>query len=150
MPSRKHLSTSIKYRRFRKKYNSILCSVGKKLNFSRRVWCEQYEPKKSTLHSTHIIFSMTQIHRVRFVSEMERHREASTFFRIFFFKNQDQDHDQDQDFTMKFIWKSYSSYIKDTHQIWCRSTNFCENQNSVQDQDHNFTLDFNSRPTFHT
>ena len=35
--SRKHLSTSIKYRRFRKKYNSILCGVGKKLNFSRRV-----------------------------------------------------------------------------------------------------------------
>ena len=37
MPSRKHLSTSIKYCRFRKKYNSILCGVGKKLNFLRRV-----------------------------------------------------------------------------------------------------------------
>ena len=50
MPLRKNSSTSIKYRRFRKKYNSILCGAGKKLNFARRVWCEQYEPKKSTLH----------------------------------------------------------------------------------------------------
>ena len=85
------LSTSIKYRRFRKKYNSILCGVGKKLNFSRRVWCEQYEPKKSTHHTRrkfnfdrllYIIFFMTQIHRVRFASV---NGEASPFFRIFFF-----------------------------------------------------------------
>ena len=25
---------------------------------------------------------------------------------------------------MKFIWKSYSLYTKDTHQIWCRSAKF--------------------------
>ena len=37
---------------YEKKYNSILCGVGKKLNFSRRVWCEQYELKKSTSHTT--------------------------------------------------------------------------------------------------
>ena len=47
---------------------------------------------------------------------------------------------------MKFIWKSYSLYTKDTHQI------FCENQNSVQDadQDYDFSLGFNTRPSFHT
>ena len=39
-----------------------------------------------------------------------------TFFRFFFF--------QDQDFTMKFIGKSYSSYTKDIYQIWCRSAKF--------------------------
>ena len=39
-----------------------------------------------------------------------------TFFKIFFFK--------DQDFTMKFIGESYSLYAKDIHQIWCRSAKF--------------------------
>ena len=39
-------------------------------------------------------------------------------------QDQDQYHDQDQDFTMKFIWKSYSLYTKDTHQIWCRYAKF--------------------------
>ena len=52
MLSKKNLSTSIKYRRFRKKYNNILCGAGKKVNFSRRVWCEQYEPKKSTVYTS--------------------------------------------------------------------------------------------------
>ena len=48
--------------------------MGKELNFSRRVWCEQYEPKKShtRLKSNFdrllIIFLVTQLHRVRFVS----------------------------------------------------------------------------------
>ena len=51
--SRKHLSTSIKYNRFRKKYNIPKCVAGKEWNFLGRVWCEQYEPKKSTLsHKT--------------------------------------------------------------------------------------------------
>ena len=74
MPSRKHFITSSKYSRFWQKYNSILCVAGKKLNLSRRVWCEQYEPKKShtRLKSNFdrllIIFFITQIHRVRFVS----------------------------------------------------------------------------------
>ena len=27
---------------------------------------------------------------------------------------------------MKFIWKSYSLYTKDTHQIWCRSAKFLQ------------------------
>ena len=45
-----------------------------------------------------------------------------TFFRIFFFY--DQDHEQDQDFTMKFIGESDSLYAKDIHQIWCRSKKF--------------------------
>ena len=47
-----------------------------------------------------------------------------TFFRIFFFLDQDQDHEQDQDFTMKFIGESSSLYAKDIHQIWCRSAKF--------------------------
>ena len=57
-----------------KKNNSILCVAGKEINFSRRVWCEQYEPKKShtRLKSNFdrllIIFFITQIHRVRTVS----------------------------------------------------------------------------------
>ena len=68
IPSRKHLSTSIKYSRSWKKYNSILCVAGKELNFSRRVSCELYEPKKShtRLKSNFdhllIIFFITQIH----------------------------------------------------------------------------------------
>ena len=68
----------------------MLCVAGKGLNFSRRVWCEQYEPKKShtrlgtrrdtrheTRHETRqvdrllIVFFITQIHRVRFVSVNE-------------------------------------------------------------------------------
>ena len=59
----------------RKKYNSILPALrGKELNFSRRVWCEQYKPKKSytrlksNVNRLLIIFFITQIHRVRFVS----------------------------------------------------------------------------------
>ena len=54
-----------------------------------------------------------------------------TCFRFFF-----QDHDQDQDYTMEFIWKSYSLYTKDTHQIWCRfakflwQSNFCSGSGS--------------------
>ena len=41
--------------RFRKKYNSILYVAGKELNFLRQVWCEQYEPKNSTLsHETKV------------------------------------------------------------------------------------------------
>ena len=47
-----------------------------------------------------------------------------TFFRIFFFQDQDQVHVQDQDSTMKFIGVSYFSYPKDIHQIWCRSAKF--------------------------
>ena len=39
-----------------------------------------------------------------------------TFFRIFFF--------QDQDFTIKFIGESYSLYAKDIHQIWYRFAKF--------------------------
>ena len=60
--------------------NIIVYYAGKELNFSRRVWCEQYEPKKShtRLKSNFdrllIIFLITQIHRVRFVSV---NREAS-------------------------------------------------------------------------
>ena len=56
------------------KYNSILCVARKKLNFSRRVWCEQYEPKnshtrlKSNFDRFLIIFFITRIHRVRFGS----------------------------------------------------------------------------------
>ena len=57
-----------------KKNNSILCSVGKKLDFLGQVWCEYYEAKKSTLHITrdkspistaclYIIFFITQIHK---------------------------------------------------------------------------------------
>ena len=62
----------------------------------------------------YIIFFMTQIHRVRFLSvNGEASRGIDFFQNIFFFK--------DQDFIMKFIWQSYSLYTKDTHQIWCRS-----------------------------
>ena len=52
-----------------------------------------------------------------------------TFFRVFF-QDQDQDHDQNQDFTMKFIKKSYASYTKDTHQIWCRAAKFLSKSKS--------------------
>ena len=52
-----------------------------------------------------------------------------TFFR-FFFWDQVQDPDQDQDVTMKFIGKSYSSYTKDTYQIWCRSSKFLSKSKS--------------------
>ena len=48
--------------------------AGKELNFSGRVWCEQYEPKKSTLsHKTKVQFRPLAVNHifhntVRFVS----------------------------------------------------------------------------------
>ena len=100
------------------------------------MWAVWAEEKYLTHHTRqkfnfdrllYIIFFMTQIHRVRFVSvneEVSRGIERHRIFSEFFFQDQDQDHDQDQDFTMKFIWKSYSLCTKDTHQIWCRSAKF--------------------------
>ena len=43
---------------------------------------------------------------------------------------------------MKINNKSYALCTKDTHQISCRSSKFCENHNPVQDQDqdHDFTF----------
>ena len=65
MPSRKHFSTSNKPSRLRKKYNSILCVAGKELNFSRRVWCEQYKSKKSTLsHETKVQFRSLAVYHI--------------------------------------------------------------------------------------
>ena len=57
----------------------MLCNKEKKLDFLRRVWCEAYEPKTSTLHITrdespisplaaHHIFYIRDTWRVRFVS----------------------------------------------------------------------------------
>ena len=43
----------------------VLCAAGKELNFSRRVWCEQYEPKKSTLsHETKVQFRPLAIYHI--------------------------------------------------------------------------------------
>ena len=65
MTSRKYFSTSIKPGRLRKKYNSILCVAGKELNFSRRVWCEQYKSKKTTLsHETKVQFRPLAVYHI--------------------------------------------------------------------------------------
>ena len=50
---------------------------------------------------------------------------------------------------MKFINKSYALYIKDTHQIWCRSAKFLRESKFSGSKDQDFTLDFNTRPTFY-
>ena len=96
----------------------------------------------------YIIFSMTQIHRVRFVSV---NGEASrgidffqNFFRIFFFNIRIR--------ISISLWISFEKVIlyilkRDT-KFGVAPQSFCENQNTVQDQDqdHYFTLDFNTRP----
>ena len=39
--------------------------MGKELNFSRRVWCEQYEPKESTLsHETKVQFRPLAVYHI--------------------------------------------------------------------------------------
>ena len=49
--------------------NIIVYYALRGLDFSRRVWCEQYETRlKSNFDRLLIIFFITQIHRVRFVS----------------------------------------------------------------------------------
>ena len=65
MPSKRHFSTPIKPIRLRKKYNSRLCVAGKELNFSRRVWCEQYKSKKSTLlYETKVQFRPLAVYHI--------------------------------------------------------------------------------------
>ena len=49
----------------KKKNNSILCVAEKELNFSGQVWCEQYEPKKSTLsHKTKVKFRPLAVNHI--------------------------------------------------------------------------------------
>ena len=44
---------------------SILYVAGKELNFSRRVWCEQYKSKKSTLsHETKVQFRPLAVYNI--------------------------------------------------------------------------------------
>ena len=97
----------------------------------------------------HIIFFMTQIHQVRFLSV---NGEASTFFRIFFFRIRIRIMTR----IRISLWNSFEKVILYIINIPTKfgiaPQSFCVSQNSVQDQDqdHDFTLDFNPRPTFHT
>ena len=99
----------------------------------------------------YIIFFMTHIHRVRFVSVNRKALRGIDFFQNFFF------------FRIRIItririslWNSFEKVIfyilKIPTKFGVAPQSFCENQNTVQDQDqdHEFTLDFNTRPTFHT
>ena len=102
----------------------------------------------------YIIFFMTQIHGVRFVSVNGEASRGIDFSQIFFFRIRIRIMTRIRISLLNSFKKVILYILKILTKFGVASQSFCENPNSVQDQDqdqdHDFTLDFNTRPTFHT